>query len=67
MSEYQNIPVTIIGASRGLGRTLAENFHRRGAKVLAVARGRVGLDELARQLPGISVLACDATSPDAPD
>ncbi len=65
MSDYQNVPVTIIGASRGLGRALAENFYHRGAKVLAVARGRAGLDSLARELPGLSVLACDAALPEA--
>ena len=67
MSQYQNMPVTIIGASRGLGRTLAENFHRRGAKVLAVARGQAGLDAMARELPGLAALACDAASPEAPE
>jgi NAD(P)-dependent dehydrogenase (short-subunit alcohol dehydrogenase family) len=67
MSDYQNMPVTIIGASRGLGRTMAESFHRRGAKVLAVARGQEGLDDLARELPGLAVLACDAVSLEAPE
>jgi NAD(P)-dependent dehydrogenase (short-subunit alcohol dehydrogenase family) len=60
-------PVTIIGASRGLGRVLAETFHSQGAKVLAVARGQAGLDALARARPGVAVLACDASAPDAPD
>jgi NAD(P)-dependent dehydrogenase (short-subunit alcohol dehydrogenase family) len=67
MSDFHNVPVTIIGASRGLGRVLAQNFHAQGAKVLAVARGRAGLDALARELPGVSVFACDAASPDAPE
>lgn len=67
MPDFSNTPVTIIGASRGLGRVMAETFHRLGAQVLAVARGQAGLDRLSRDLPGIAVLACDAASPDAPD
>lgn len=61
------VPVTVIGASRGLGRLLAETFHRRGAHVLVVARGQAGLDTLARDLPDVATLACDASAPDAPD
>lgn len=67
MSDFSNTTVTIIGASRGLGRVLAETFQRLGAQVLAVARGQAGLDALSRDLPGIAVLACDAASPDAPE
>ncbi|CAH2398032.1 hypothetical protein MES5069_1860002 [Mesorhizobium escarrei] len=39
MTDLSGIPVTIVGASRGLGRVLAETFHRLGAQVLIVARG----------------------------
>jgi len=53
--------VTLIGASRGLGRVLAETFHKLGAQVLVVARGQASLDALARELPGVRTLACDAT------
>jgi NAD(P)-dependent dehydrogenase (short-subunit alcohol dehydrogenase family) len=66
MSDFSNTPVTIIGASRGLGRTLVENFHRMGAQVLAVARGQEGLNALSRALPGVATLALDAAAPDAP-
>jgi NAD(P)-dependent dehydrogenase (short-subunit alcohol dehydrogenase family) len=66
MSDFSSVPVTIVGASRGLGRVLAETFHRLGAQVLAVARGQIGLDALSRELPGIDVLALDAASPEAP-
>ncbi|MEO8243843.1 MAG: SDR family oxidoreductase [bacterium] len=59
-------PVTLIGASRGLGRHLAETFHHNGHKVLVVARGQAGLDALARDLPGLQTLAVDAAAPDAP-
>lgn len=67
MTDYQNVPVTVLGASRGIGRVIAEDFHRQGAKVLAVARRQRGLDDLAGAVPGIATLACDATAADAPD
>jgi NAD(P)-dependent dehydrogenase (short-subunit alcohol dehydrogenase family) len=34
MADLSRTPVTLIGASRGLGRVLAETFHRLGAQVL---------------------------------
>jgi NAD(P)-dependent dehydrogenase (short-subunit alcohol dehydrogenase family) len=67
MSDFSRIPVTVVGASRGLGRVLAETFHRLGAQVLVVARGQRGLDDVARDLPGVAVLACDASAADAPE
>ncbi|WP_443751103.1 SDR family NAD(P)-dependent oxidoreductase [Asticcacaulis solisilvae] len=67
MNDLTDVPVTLIGASRGLGRVLAETFHALGADVLVVARGQQGLDAIARDLPGVKTLACDATRPDAPD
>ena len=67
MADLSRTPVTLIGASRGLGRVLAENFHRLGAQVLVVARGQADLDTIAHDLPGVAVLACDASAPDAPD
>lgn len=67
MADFSGTPVTLIGASRGLGRVLAETFHRLGAQVLVVARGQAGLDALARDLPGVAVLACDASAADAPE
>jgi len=67
MADLSHTPVTVIGASRGLGRVLAETFHRLGAQVLVVARGQIGLDDVARDLPGVAVLACDASAAGAPD
>jgi NAD(P)-dependent dehydrogenase (short-subunit alcohol dehydrogenase family) len=66
MSDFSDIPVTVVGASRGLGRTIAETFYHQGARVLVTARGQADLDAVARALPGIKVLACDAAQPDAP-
>ena len=63
MSDFSRIPVTIVGASRGL----AETFYRLGAQVLVVARGQRGLDDVARDLPEVTVLACDASAAGAPE
>src|SRR5258707_657754 len=51
MADLSRTPVTLIGASRGLGRVLAETFHRLGAQVLIVARGQSSLDAVARLMP----------------
>jgi len=61
----------ITGASSGIGRALAKTFARKGHAVLAVARRKERLEELAREAAGeraapISVLALDITAPDAP-
>lgn len=66
MSDFSNVPVTVVGASRGLGRVIAAAYHRLGAKVLVVARGKAGLDDVTCDLPGVAVLACDASTPHAP-
>ena len=42
MTDLSRTPVTLIGASRGLGRVLAETFHHLGAQVLVVAGGQAG-------------------------
>ncbi len=67
MADLHNIPVTVVGASRGLGRVIAETFHRLGARVLVTARGQADLDALARDLSGIATLACDASAPETPE
>ena len=67
MNITNSTKVTLIGASRGIGRTFAERFHAAGAQVLVVARGKDALDQLARDLIGIKTLQLDATEPDAAD
>ena len=52
--------VVVAGASRGIGRTIAESFAAEGARVLAVARGAAGLDDLAATL-GCSTAPLDLT------
>jgi 3-oxoacyl-[acyl-carrier protein] reductase len=53
----------VTGASRGLGRAIALSLASEGAKVVAVARNRERLEELAAATPpgrgSISVRACD--------
>ncbi len=42
----------VSGASRGIGRAVALAFAREGARVVLVARGREGLDQVARAVEG---------------
>ena len=55
--------VLITGASRGLGRGMAEAFAREGAKVALVARSESSIKELAEQLGG-TAHPCDLCDPD---
>jgi NAD(P)-dependent dehydrogenase (short-subunit alcohol dehydrogenase family) len=58
--------VVVIGASRGVGRQVVEAATRSGGRVLAVARNQRALDELARDVSGVEVLALDANDEQAP-
>jgi len=53
----------VTGASRGLGRAIASSLASEGARVVAVARNRERLDELAAAAPpgpgSVSVRVCD--------
>jgi NAD(P)-dependent dehydrogenase (short-subunit alcohol dehydrogenase family) len=44
----------VVGASRGLGRGVAQSLSAAGASVLAIARGQAGLDELHAADPSIA-------------
>lgn len=58
--------VVVIGASRGVGRQIVQAAHRRGARVLAVARQEGALRQLAQEVSGIQILSADATDEAAP-
>ena len=58
--------VVVIGASRGLGRSIVAAVSAEGARVLAVARKPEPLKQLAAEFPGVRILALDATEEDAP-
>lgn len=58
--------VVVLGASRGVGRETVRRAFVEGASVLAVARGREGLEQLANEMPGVQTLALDAASDHAP-
>lgn len=60
--------IVITGASRGLGRALAETFAGQGVRLGLVARSAADLDAVAEQLTGkgaeVASAACDVTDPD---
>lgn len=58
--------IVVLGASRGIGREIVRRAHAEQAFSLAIARGREGLEQLARELTDIRTLALDASQPDAP-
>ena len=58
--------VAIIGAGRGVGRSIVASAYFEGARVLAVARNTEALARLAVEFPGIEILAIDATDETAP-
>jgi short-subunit dehydrogenase len=65
--RIDNARMVVTGASQGIGKALAEEAVRRGARVLAVARSRELLEELKGSLAGergrIEVVPADITSP----
>jgi NAD(P)-dependent dehydrogenase (short-subunit alcohol dehydrogenase family) len=60
MSDLSNTTAVVVGASRGLGRGIARAFAEAGALVVAVARTRPALAELAATGPNIQTEIADA-------
>lgn len=63
MNEHLDRTAIVVGASRGLGRGIAQALAEAGAPVVAVARSPRELEELADAAPGISPEVADATDP----
>ena len=56
----------VTGGGSGIGRATATAFAAQGADVLIVGRTESRLAEVARDVPGVHVLAADITAPDGP-
>lgn len=66
MESYRNMRVAVLGATGFIGSHLTERLVEEGAEVLAVAKTRARLDNLARVADRIHFAATDlASSPDA--
>ena len=63
LKPLENKVVIVVGASRGLGRGIAEAFLEAGAAVVAVARHTAPLADLAAHHARLQTVAADATDP----
>jgi NAD(P)-dependent dehydrogenase (short-subunit alcohol dehydrogenase family) len=62
MTTTMPAPTLVVGASRGLGRAIAEALARDGGPVVAVARDQSALADLAASTAGVVYKAVDATA-----
>src|SRR4051812_1220769 len=62
--DVRDRSVIVTGASTGIGFETAKLLAGKGAKVLAVARSRDGLEELRREVPNITPFQADLTKAD---
>jgi len=59
MSILKDKVAIVTGASRGIGRSIAEVFVREGAKVVIAGRKQETLDQVAREIgPAVKPMAC---------
>jgi NAD(P)-dependent dehydrogenase (short-subunit alcohol dehydrogenase family) len=66
MNQLADRRAIVIGASRGLGRGVAEAFIAEGASVVAVARDTSPLNDLAARHQYLQLEAADASDPAVP-
>ena len=64
MNLYQNT-IFITGGGSGIGRGLAEAFHKLGNQVVISGRRMETLQQTAAANPGMGVVALDATNPES--
>ena len=65
--QLANKVAIVTGASKGIGRAIAQTLAQEGMRLVVVARSRAQLDELAAPLgDACLVQAVDLTNPDAP-
>lgn len=67
MSRLRGKKVLVVGASRGVGRKIAERAIEEGAEVLAAARAETELNQLQRETRGLQAVALDAADERAPE
>ena len=69
MTNYSEEVVVITGASAGLGRAIAREFGRQGAKVGVLARGRAGLQAAKEEIEALGgqavAIPCDVSDAEA--
>ena len=66
MKSFEGRSALITGASRGLGRALAEILAERGARVVMVARNKSDLESAAKTIRGeVHTIAADVAEPGA--